>query len=72
MSGGPDPLYVRARNALLDAADALTAQLDAVYQHHLARERYVVAALRAACRPGGRRSQWSPSSGGGTILGSSA
>ena len=30
MSGGPDPLYVRARNALLDAADALAVQLDAV------------------------------------------
>ena len=30
MSGGPDPLYVRARNALLDAADALVEQLDAV------------------------------------------
>ena len=27
MSGGPDPLYVRARDALLDAADALTEQL---------------------------------------------
>ena len=24
MSGGPDPLYVRARTALLEAADALT------------------------------------------------
>ena len=30
MSGDPDPLYVRARTALLDAADALTEQLDAV------------------------------------------
>ena len=30
MSGGPDPLYVRARTALLDAADALADQLDAV------------------------------------------
>ena len=30
MSGGPDPLYVRARIALLDAADALSEQLDAV------------------------------------------
>ena len=30
MSGGPDPLYVRARTALLDAADALAEQLDAV------------------------------------------
>ena len=30
MSGGPDPLYVRARTALLDAAHALTEQLDAV------------------------------------------
>ena len=30
MSGGPDPLYVRARNALLDAADAMAEQLDAV------------------------------------------
>ena len=30
MSGGPDPLYVRARTALLDAADALTEQLDAL------------------------------------------
>ena len=30
MSGGPDPLYVRARNALLDVADALSEQLDAV------------------------------------------
>ena len=30
MSGRPDPLYVRARSALLDAADALTEQLDAV------------------------------------------
>lgn len=28
--GDPDPLYVRARNALLDAADALAEQLDAV------------------------------------------
>ena len=30
MSGGPDPLYVRARTALLDAADALAEQLDTV------------------------------------------
>lgn len=30
MSGGPDPLYVRARIALLDAAEALAEQLDAV------------------------------------------
>ncbi len=30
MSGGPDPLYVRARTALLDAADALVEQLDAL------------------------------------------
>lgn len=30
MSGDPDPLYVRARNALLDAAEALEEQLDAV------------------------------------------
>lgn len=30
MSGEPDPLYVRARRALLDAADALEAYLDAV------------------------------------------
>ena len=30
MSGGPDPLYVRARTVLLDAADALADQLDAV------------------------------------------
>ena len=30
MSGDPDPLYVRARDALLDAADALAEQLDAV------------------------------------------
>ena len=30
MSGVPDPLYVRARTALLDAAEALTEQLDAV------------------------------------------
>ena len=30
MSGGPDPLYVRARTALLDAADALTEQRDAL------------------------------------------
>ena len=30
MSGGPDPLYVRARTALLDAADALAEQFDAV------------------------------------------
>ena len=30
MSGGPDPLYVRARTALLDAADALADQLGAV------------------------------------------
>ncbi len=30
MSGGPDPLYVRARKALLDAADALAEQRDAV------------------------------------------
>lgn len=30
MSGGPDPLYVRARAALLNAADALAQQLDAV------------------------------------------
>ena len=30
MSGDPDPLYVRARTALLDAADALTEQLDAI------------------------------------------
>ena len=30
MSGGPDPLYIRARTALLDAADALAEQLDAL------------------------------------------
>ena len=30
VSGDPDPLYVRARNALLDAAEALEEQLDAV------------------------------------------
>ena len=30
MSGGPDPLYVRARTVLLDAADALAEQLDAL------------------------------------------
>ena len=30
MSGAPDPLYVRARAALLDAAEALAEQLDAV------------------------------------------
>lgn len=30
MTGGPDPLYVRARSVLLDAADALADQLDAV------------------------------------------
>ena len=30
MSGDPDPLYVRARSALLDAVDALAEQLDAV------------------------------------------
>ena len=30
MSGGPNPLYVRARTALLDAAVALAEQLDAV------------------------------------------
>ena len=30
MPGGGDPLYVRARGALLDAADALAEQLDAV------------------------------------------
>ena len=30
MSGGPDPLYVRARTALLDAADALAEQFDAI------------------------------------------
>ena len=30
MCGGPDPLYVRARAALLDAAEALAEQLDAV------------------------------------------
>ena len=30
MSGGPDPLYVRARNALLDAAEALSRQHEAV------------------------------------------
>ena len=30
MSGDPDPLYVRARAALLDAAEALTEQLEAV------------------------------------------
>ena len=30
MSGGPDPLYARARNALLDTADALSEQLDAM------------------------------------------
>lgn len=30
MSGVPDHLYVRARNALLDAAEALAEQLDAV------------------------------------------
>lgn len=29
MSGGPDPLYVRARSALLDAVEALEPQLDA-------------------------------------------
>ena len=30
MSGGPDPVYVRARTTLLNAADALVEQLDAV------------------------------------------
>ena len=30
MSGGPDLLYVRARTALLDAADALAEQRDAL------------------------------------------
>ncbi len=30
MSGAPDPLYVRARTALLDAVDALAEQLDAL------------------------------------------
>lgn len=30
MSGGPDPLNVRARTVLLDVADALTEQLDAL------------------------------------------
>lgn len=30
MSGGPDPLYISARTALLDAADALAEQLDAL------------------------------------------
>lgn len=30
MSGGPDPVYVRARTALPNAADALAGQLDAV------------------------------------------
>ena len=30
MSGVPDPLYIRARTALLDAADALAEQLDSV------------------------------------------
>jgi hypothetical protein len=30
VSGGPDPLYVRARTALLDAADAVAEQLDAL------------------------------------------
>ena len=30
MSGGPDPLYVRARTALLDVVDALTEQRDAL------------------------------------------
>ena len=30
MSGDPDPLYVRARTVLLDAADALSEQLDAL------------------------------------------
>ena len=30
MPGAPDPLYVRARKTLLDAADALAAHLDAV------------------------------------------
>ena len=37
MSGGPDPLYVRARTALLDAADALAEQLDALEQALYAR-----------------------------------
>ncbi len=30
MSGAPDPLYVRARRALLDALDALEPHLDAI------------------------------------------
>ena len=30
MSGGLDPLYARARTVLLDAADALSEQLDAL------------------------------------------
>ena len=30
MSGGPDPRYVRARTALLDPADAVAEQLDAL------------------------------------------
>ena len=37
MSGGPDPPYVRARTALLDAADALAEQLDALEQALYAR-----------------------------------
>ena len=30
MSGGPDPLYIRGRTVLIDAADALTEQFDAL------------------------------------------
>ena len=30
MPGDPDPLYVRARSALLDATDALAVHLDAI------------------------------------------
>ena len=30
MPGEPDPLYVRARGALLDAADALAVHLDSI------------------------------------------
>lgn len=30
MPGAPDPLYVRARKALFDAAEALAAHLDAI------------------------------------------
>ena len=50
MSGAPDLLYVRARSALLDAAEALAEQLDAV----------VLVGAQASISTPGMQSSWPP------------